>query len=39
MKSTLETLELYNGIRNDESSAHDNTLVESDKARSILMVS
>jgi hypothetical protein len=35
MKSTVETFELYNGIRNNESLAHDNTLVESNEARFI----
>ena len=35
MKSTVETFELYNGIRNNESLAHDNSLVESNEARFI----
>ena len=35
MKSTVETFELYNSIRNNESLAHDNRLVEANEARFI----
>lgn len=35
MKSSVETFELYNGVRNNESLAHDNTLVEANEARFI----
>jgi hypothetical protein len=35
MKSTVETFELFNKIRNDESLAHDNVLVERAEARFI----
>lgn len=35
MKSTVETFELFNGIRNNESLAHDNVLIEINEARFI----
>ena len=35
MKSTVETFELFNNIRNNESLAHDNILVENAEARFI----
>lgn len=35
MKSTVETFELFNSIRNNESLAHDNVLVEANEARFI----
>lgn len=35
MKTTVEVFELFNGIRNDESLAHDNRLVDPAEARYI----
>jgi hypothetical protein len=35
MKTTVETFELFNNIRNNESLAHDNILVEANEARFI----
>ena len=35
MKTSVQILELYNGIRNNESLAHDNTLVDPVEARYI----
>lgn len=35
MKGTVEVFELYNGVRNNESLAHDNIIVEANEARFI----
>lgn len=35
MKTTVEVFELFNGVRNNESLAHDNVLIERDEARYI----
>jgi hypothetical protein len=35
MKKTVETFELFNSVRDDESLAHDNTLIEPAEARFI----